>query len=64
MSKFRYLPDSYDWYTLPNQLLTARNKLFSVQSMYAFYTLPEEVIATAIFVAQLKSIKLEDGTTV
>jgi len=29
----------------------------------AFHTLPEEVVATAIFVAQLKAMKLEDGSS-
>lgn len=29
MEKFGYLPDSYDWYTRPNQLMTAKNRLFT-----------------------------------
>lgn len=57
MEKFGYLPDSYDWYTRPNQLLTARNRMFSSRSMMIFHSLPEEVISTAIFVAQLKSME-------
>ena len=29
MEKFGYLPDSFDWYTRPNQLMTAKNRLFT-----------------------------------
>lgn len=57
MEKFGYLPDSYDWYTRPNQLLTARNRMFSSRSMMIFHSLPEEIISTAIFVAQLRSMQ-------
>lgn len=64
MEKMRFLPDSYDWYTNPNQLLTAKNKLFSTRTMFMFHTLPEEMIATATFVAQLKAMKVPDGTSV
>lgn len=65
MEKFGYLPDSYDWYTTPNQLLTAKNKLFTTRTMMLFHTLPEEVLATAMFVAQLKAMKFtnEKGET-
>lgn len=58
MEKFGYLPDNYDWYTQPNQLLTVRNKLFNSRTMTFFHSVPEEVIATAIFVAQMKSAGL------
>jgi hypothetical protein len=64
MQKFRYLPDNYDWFTTPNQLMTARNQLFTSKTLYAFHTLPEEMIATAIFVAQLKAMKTPDGKSV
>lgn len=57
MEKYGYLPDNYDWFTRPNELLTARNKLFTSRTMMMFHTLPEEVVATALFVAQLKSMK-------
>lgn len=56
MEKFGYLPDSYDWYTRPNELLTTRNKLFTSKTMMFFHAVPEEVVATAMFVAQLKSM--------
>ena len=64
MERFGYMPDSFDWYTVPNQLLTAKNKLFTTRTMMMFHTLPEEVLATAIFVAQLKAMKFTktDGT--
>lgn len=64
MEKFGYLPDSYDWYTRPNQLLTAKNKLFSTRSLMLFHTLPEEILATAIFIAQLRAMEYttEAGT--
>jgi hypothetical protein len=61
MEKFGYLPDSYDWYTSPNQLLTTRNKLFSSRTMMAFHSVPEEIIATSVFVAQLKSMKFKNA---
>lgn len=64
MERYRYMPDNYDWYTSPNQLLTARNTAFTSKTMYMFHTLPEEVIATAIFVAQLKAMKTPDGLSV
>lgn len=64
MEKFGYLPDSYDWYTETNELLTTRNKLFSNRFMTGFHTIPEEVVATAIFVAQLKAMKTPDGKSV
>jgi hypothetical protein len=60
MEKYGYLPDNYDWFTRPNELLTARNKLFSSRTMMMFHTLPEEVVATAIFVAQMKSMKFKN----
>lgn len=65
MEKFGYLPDSYDWYTRPNQLLTAKNKLMTSHTMMFFHSVPEEMIATSIFIAQLKSMKFTkaDGTT-
>lgn len=64
MERFGYMPDSFDWFTLPNQLLTAKNKLFTSRTMMLFHTLPEEVLATAMFVAQLKATKFTkaDGT--
>lgn len=64
MDKFRYLPDNYDWFTMPNQLLTANNKLFTTRTMYMFHTMPEEYLATAMFVAQLNSMKTPDGKSV
>jgi len=64
MDKFRYLPDNYDWFTMPNQLLTANNKLFTTRTMYMFHTIPEEYLATAMFVAQLNSMKTPDGKSV
>ena len=57
MEKFGYLPDSYDWFTAPNQLLTARNKLFTSKTMMMFHSVPEEVVATAVFIAQLRAMK-------
>lgn len=63
MEKFGYMPDNYDWFTRPNEMLTARNKLFTSKTMMFFHTLPEEVVATAIFVAQLKAMKLADGSS-
>lgn len=63
MEKYGYMPDNYDWFTRDNELLTARNKIFSSKSMMFFHTMPEEVVATAIFVAQLKSMKLADGSS-
>lgn len=64
MEKTGYLPDSYDWYTRPNQLLTSRNKLFTSRTMMLFHSLPEEIISTAIFVAQMRAMKFKkaDGT--
>lgn len=64
MEKFGYLPDNSDWYTSNNELMTARNQLFTSRTMMMFHSVPEEVIATAIFVAQLKAMKFkkQDGT--
>lgn len=64
MEKFGYLPDSFDWYTRPNQLMTAKNRLFTSWAMLRFHSLPEEVISTALFIAQLRSMTYtkEDGT--
>ncbi len=64
MEKFGYLPNSYDWYTQPNQLLTAKNKMFNTRSMMIFHSLPEEIVSTAIFVAQMKAMKTKDGKSV
>ena len=56
MEKFGYLPDNHDWYTSNNEMLTSRNQLFTSKSMMLFHSLPEEMIATAIFVAQMKAM--------
>jgi hypothetical protein len=61
MEKYRYFNDSYDWYTSPNKLVTAKNKLFSTKSMYFFHSFPEEIISAAIFYAQMSSMKTADG---
>jgi hypothetical protein len=64
MEKFGYLPDNHDWYTSNNEMLTARNQLFTSRTMMMFHSMPEEVIATALFVAQMKAMKFtkQDGT--
>ena len=64
MEKFGYLPDNHDWYTSNNELMTTRNQLFTSKSMMVFHSLPEEIIATSLFVAQMKSMKYTkpDGT--
>lgn len=64
MEKTRFLPDNYDWFTSSNVLLTGRNKAFTSKTMYAFHSYPEEVLATATFIAQLRSMKLADGSSV
>jgi len=64
MEKYGYLPDNYDHYVQPNELLTTRNRMFSSRFLTAAHTIPEEIIAASIFYAQMKSIKLEDGTSV
>jgi hypothetical protein len=60
MEKFGYMPDNVDWYTSKNSLLTANNRLFSSRTLLMFHSLPEEIIATAIFVAQMKAMKTVD----
>jgi len=64
MEKFGYLPDNHDWYTSNNELMTTRNQLFTSKTMMLFHSLPEEIIATSLFVAQMKSMKFTkaDGT--
>ena len=61
MEKYRYFNDSYDWYTSPNKLVTAKNKLFDAKSLYFFHSFPEEIISTAVFYAQMSSMKTADG---
>lgn len=65
MEKFGYLPENHDWYTSSNELLTARNQLFTSKSMMVFHSLPEEMIATALFVAQMRAMTFtnEAGVT-
>ncbi len=60
MEKFGYLPDNSDWYTSNNELMTARNQLFTSRTMMMFHSLPEETIATAIFIAQLRAMKYKN----
>jgi hypothetical protein len=64
MEKFGYLPDNHDWYTSGNEMLTTRNALFTSRTMMMFHSIPEEAIATSLFVAQMKGMKFtkEDGT--
>lgn len=64
MDKLRYFNDSYDWYVEQNRLITSKNKLFTSKSMYAFHTLPEEIISAAVFYAQMNALKLEDGSSI
>ncbi|MFN7302833.1 MAG: PD-(D/E)XK nuclease family protein [Bacteroidota bacterium] len=60
MEKFGYMPDNVDWYTSKNSLLTANNRLFSSRTLLMFHTIPEEILATAMFVAQLKAMSTVD----
>ncbi len=64
LKKFQYLPDSYKYFTDDNVLLTTRNKAITQSGMYVFHTLPEEAIATTIMIAQLKNMKMPNGTTI
>ena len=60
MEKFGYLPDNVDWYVSKNELITANNKFFTTKTMLMFHSVPEEILATAIFVAQMKAMKTVD----
>lgn len=60
LKRLNYLPDNYDWATRQSDLLTTSNKLFSQNTPYVFYSLPEEALATIIMVAQLKSMKISN----
>lgn len=61
MQKFGYLPDSYDWYVNPNMLLTESNTLFNERTLTLFHSMPEEILSTSIFIAQMKAMKTNDG---
>lgn len=63
MEKVRFLPDNYDWFTSSAELLTGRNKAFTSKTLYMFHSYPEEVLSTATFIAQLRSMKLDDGSS-
>lgn len=62
MEQTAYLPDNVDWYSSKNEMLTANNKLFTSKTLTLFHSLPEEVLATAMFVAQMKALKTKDAS--
>jgi len=66
LEKTGFMPDSYDWFTSPNELFTRKNRLFRSKTLTAFHTYPEEVTAVAIFVAQLRAMKTKnkEGQTI
>jgi len=59
--KFGYFPNSFDWSTAHNNLITDGNRVFNSESMFLFYSLPEEMIALTIMTAQLMSMKVKTG---
>ena len=61
LKKFGYLPDYYEWASSPSELVTAQNKVLRSSTWYMFYSLPEEMIAALTMVAQLKSMKVNNG---
>lgn len=60
MEQFGYMPDNVDWYSSKNEMLTANNNLFTTKTLTLFHSLPEEVLATSMFIAQLKAMKTVD----
>lgn len=62
--QLNFLPENLDWYVNHSDMLSERNPLFSYGNLYMFHSYPEEWNALTVMVAQLKSLKLEDGTSV
>jgi hypothetical protein len=56
---FNYLPSKSEWVTDKSELLAIQEKIWNVNNMYMFYSLPEEWIASTTMVAQLRSMKLD-----
>ena len=61
LNKFNYLPNNWDWALSSELLKTTGNRLFSSRTIYLFYSLPEEIIASLIMAAQLRSMKIVSG---
>lgn len=62
LKKFGYLPSNWDWGSNPSDLMTLSNKAIRENTMYMFYSLPEETLAAMVMVAQLKSMKIAAGS--
>lgn len=61
LQQLGYMPDSWDFATSKESMLTTYNKAISTSSAYLFYSLPEEMVAAITMVAQLKSMKIRGG---
>lgn len=59
MQRLRYLPDSFEWGSDPNHLVSTRNKAWSQSTLYMNYSAPEQFLASSIMVAQLKGMKID-----
>ncbi|MHC4645667.1 MAG: hypothetical protein ACYTBJ_09190 [Planctomycetota bacterium] len=57
--ELRFSTTAYDLATRNRYLDTVKKNIFGDDFTYLFYSLPEEVVATAIMVAQLRSMKMK-----
>ena len=63
LRNFKFLPDNFDFQSRDSDLLTLQNPLTKQSSLFFFHTIFEEWNAAVVMIAEMKSIKLKDGTT-
>lgn len=62
MQKLGFMPTFNPFRENRSAMIGTRNKFISKNSLYAFYSLPEEFVAMTIMIAQLRNMKMEvDG---
>jgi hypothetical protein len=58
MQKLGFMPSFNPFRENRNAMIGTRNKFLSKNSLYAFYSLPEEFVAMTIMIAQLRHLKM------
>lgn len=59
LKRLNYLPDMNPYRDDRRHMLGTRNKLLSQDTFYMFHALPEQMLSTAIMVAQLRTMKVD-----
>ena len=61
--KLKFLPDNYDYQVPSDELLVAKNELFSLKNLYVFHTIGENYGAMTMLGAMLNNLKFDFKNT-